>query len=372
MMKQQIPEERERYPSLPAMLRKYDKYGRKDAFTGTKKEEFLAWQGRSRRILRELLGLGKMEYCDLCPATKSIISLDMRQDFDRFAVPAGIRREKTVIQTEPGVYLPFYLLIPQEAGKDTPVFICPPGHGGNGKSSVAGEWEKEEIRAQIVRYNYDYGLRLAAMGLVTVCPDPRGFGERREEKSFAGDQAEDLLSCDCMQLAHMGEPLGISVPGMQVWDLMRLIDYLQDRNEWNIDQLVCFGFSGGGMQTLYAAALDERIHSAFISGYMYGFKDSLMALNENCSCNYVPHMMEHFDMGDIASLICPRTLIIQSCSEDRLNGPRGMENVLEQVDIIARNYSIAKAGQKIKHDICGGPHHFSAEQLTEAVDMLLA
>ena len=38
-------------------------------------------------------------------------------------------------------------------------------------------------------------------------------------------------------------------------------------------------------------------------------------------------------MGDIASLIAPRPLWVQSCRDDRLNGPRGVVNVEEQVAI---------------------------------------
>lgn len=369
MMSGEIPNVERVYPTLPSILKKYDKYARRDAFTGTEKSEFQLWQSASRRTLRQLLGLDKMERCELCPVTGEAVSLGGWKSYPRFAVSGDIRREKVVIQTEPDVFMPFYILIPENAGSDTPIFLCPPGHGGNGKHSVAGEWGIEGIRAPILQYNYDYGLRLAAMGMVAVCPDSRGFGERREAYETVRD-VNCIRSSDCAQLAHMGEPLGIPVLGMLTWDLMRLMDYLQDRNEWDMEHLICFGFSGGGMQTLYAAALDERIHSAFISGYMYGFKDSLLGMNENCACNYVPHIMEHFDMGDIASLICPRTLVIQSCMDDRLNGPRGMSNVLEQVSIAAHNYAIAGAEQKLCHDICEGTHHFSSDRLEEIVGIL--
>ena len=54
----------------------------------------------------------------------------------------------------------------------------------------------------------------------------------------------------------------------------------------------------------------------------------------------VPHLWEHFDMGDIASLIAPRPLLIQSCRDDNLNGPRGLRNVQEQVDIVRKIYAL--------------------------------
>ena len=110
---------------------------------------------------------------------------------------------------------------------------------------------------------------------------------------------------DCYWLAHMGEPLGIPVAGMLAWDLMRAVDYLYWRGEWDGARCGCLGFRGG-MQALMASALDERIRLVVISGYLYGYKDALLRLNRNCSCNYVPHLWEHWDMGDIASLIAPR------------------------------------------------------------------
>ena len=96
------------------------------------------------------------------------------------------------------------------------------------------------------------------------------------------------------------------------------------------------------MQTLWLAALDDRVKFAAISGYMYGYRDALLTLNNNCSCNYVPHLWEHLDMGDIASLIAPRPLWVQSCREDRLNGPRGVVNAQEQVAIAAEAWVYRK------------------------------
>lgn len=171
------------------------------------------------------------------------------------------------------------------------------------------------------------------------------------------------LKGDCYWLAHMGEPLGIPAAGMLVWDLMRLIDYLELRNEWDTEHIGCLGFSGGGMQTLYLVALDERIQYAVISGYMYGFRDALLTLNRNCSCNYIPHLWEHLDMGDIASLIAPRPLVIQSCRQDRLNGPRGIVNAVEQAAVIEKAYRLCHAEKLPLHDICEGGHQWHGERL---------
>lgn len=340
------------YGSLSSMLRKFDRFARQDCFRGQSVEEFEEWREKTRGLLSGLLGLEKMEECDLHPITME----------KAVTLPDGIRREHIRIQTEPDIWMTMYLLIPADADPNTRLFLCPPGHNGAGKYTVAGLGEYGAIKEKIEQYQYDYGMQLAKKGFVAVCPDCRGFGERRETVADAKDPVLGLKG-DCYWLAHMGEPLGIPAAGMLVWDLMRLIDYLELRNEWDTEHIGCLGFSGGGMQTLYLVALDERIQYAVISGYMYGFRDALLTLNRNCSCNYIPHLWEHLDMGDIASLIAPRPLVIQSCRQDRLNGPRGIVNAVEQAAVIEKAYRLCHAEKLPLHDICEGGHQWHGERL---------
>lgn len=340
------------YGSLSSMLRKFDRFARQDCFRGQSVEEFEEWREKTRGLLSGLLGLEKMEECDLHPITME----------EAVTLPDGIRREHIRIQTEPDIWMTMYLLIPADADPNTRLFLCPPGHNGAGKYTVAGLGEYGAIKEKIEQYQYDYGMQLAKKGFVAVCPDCRGFGERRETVADAKDPVLGLKG-DCYWLAHMGEPLGIPAAGMLVWDLMRLIDYLELRNEWDTEHIGCLGFSGGGMQTLYLAALDERIQYAVISGYMYGFRDALLTLNRNCSCNYIPHLWEHLDMGDIASLIAPRPLVIQSCRQDRLNGSRGIVNAVEQAAVIEKAYRLCHAEKLPLHDICEGGHQWHGERL---------
>ncbi len=312
-------------------------------------QEFEDWKIKSRKLLAELIGLPFMENCPLEPKTVECVEAE-----------EGILREKVLIQVEPDTWMPVYLLLPQREQKG--VFLALPGHMGAGKYSVAGRSDIPAVEKSIERFHYDYGLQLARRGYVTLCPDCRGFGERRDEAG-QGDSEEAFLNSTCFQLAHIAEPLGQTVIGMCTWDFMRLIDYVWERGEWDTGNLGCVGFSGGGMQTLWLAALDERVKRAVISGYLYGYRDSLLVLNGNCSCNYVPGLWRYLDMGDIGSLIAPRALTVQSCREDHLNGGRGLENVLEQTDIIRRAYALYGKETLFFHDIREGGHCFHPEVL---------
>lgn len=346
--------------SLTSMLRKYDRMARKNKFQGHSPEAFRRWQAESRRLLYGLLGLDKMESC---PPEPTVLEPPVQ-------LPGGICREHWMIRVEPDVWMPFYLLIPAGADRHTRVFLCPPGHNGAGKASVAGDRSSPAVARCIEKYHYDYGLQLAQLGYVAVCTDCRGFGERRESEEDTRRLPEALRG-DCYRLAHMGEPLGIPVAGMLTWDLMCAADYLEQLGRWDTDHLSCLGFSGGGMQTLWLAALDQRISLAGISGYFYGYRDALLQLNSNCSCNYVPHLWEYFDMGDLASLIAPRPLLVQSCREDRLNGPRGLANVEEQMEILRQAYDLLGAPGRLIHEICEGPHAWHGEHLQEHLNKLL-
>lgn len=416
----ELPEISKIYPTLPSMLRKYARYGRQDDFRGKTSEEFRTWQMRSRATLRELLGLEKMDDCALEPIIDEMVLLSPKRADNQIEVrtdeqcrtilpnrkenkegsvrtgnaKAGphdaICRYHILLHTEPDITLSAYLLVPASANAGTPVFLCPPGHNGAGKYTVAGVRGARAIEESIEKYNYDFGWQLARLGYVAFCPDVRGFGERRE---MLEDTRELPLAMkgDCYWLAHMGEPIGIPVLGMLSWDLIRCVDFLQEYTMtkegelrrlsdgehtdsedacWNPERIIAFGFSGGAMQSLYLSALDERIHASFLSGYMYGFRDSLVQMNRNCSCNYVPHLMEHFDMGDIASLIAPRRLMIQSCREDRLAGARGLANVQEQVDIVRANYAVSGNTENVQQDIEDGPHHLDTRQLQDIAKWL--
>ena len=342
------------YSALHAMQQRFDEEKRQDGFQAETIEEYLLWKRQTRKLLANLTGLPKMKSCELIP-----------QQLERVKLENGITREKVVIQVEPDIYMPMYILIPENVRQgEIQCFMAMPGHQGAGKFSVAGCYEIPAALDCIEKFHYDYGMQLAKEGFVTFCPDCRGFGERREA-ALQKDDEKSFVNGSCYQISHMAEPLGMTLTGMNTWDIMRLIDYIQTRPEWNTKTVGCLGFSGGGMQTLWAAALDDRIGVAAISGYFYGYKEALLERNGNCNCNYVPHLWEHVDMGDIGALLAPRPVWIQSCTEDHLNGAREIENVKEQIEIMLRAYKLYEVSDKVFHEICPGGHQWHEENLKE-------
>lgn len=350
------------YEDEPALRDRLKREGRSAAFKGATPGDFEAWQIATRDRLFDLLGLSIM---DRAP-------IEVRE-LDRVQIAGGIVRTHAMLQVERDVWMPFYLLEPQAPKLDAHgckrCYICPHGHQGAGAASVAGVTGVPAVDDAVRKFNYDCGLRLARMGYVTVCPDARGWGSRRDWKG-QGDDENSYLRGTCLNQARMAEPLGLTVAGLNAWDNMRLIDYLETRGDIAMDDLGCFGFSGGGYMTLYLAALDPRVRKAFVSGYLYGVDDSLLHLNGNCSCNYVPGLWRLLDMGDIASLIAPRPLLVQSCEGDHLNGARGLANVDEQLSIVRDAYGLVGHAADLLHEVCPGGHHLGVAYLAEDIEWL--
>lgn len=346
------------YTSMEHLMKVFDKRGRQKAFHATNLEEYKVWKEEVRKILWDITGLKYMETCPLMPQLMESVKLE------------GMVRQKMLIQVEPDVWMPFYILIPDEPLKregKLQVMLAPHGHSSAGKEAIAGNDSILAVADAIKRFNYAYGLEMAKKGYVVFCPDARGFGERRE-KAKQSDKEEDFLNSTCFHLAHMAIPLGETVIGMCTWDLMRLVDYIETRDDLDASHIGCIGFSGGGMQGLWLAAMDDRISYTMISGYFYGYKDSLLERNGNCSCNYVPHLWEYVDMGDLGALIAPRPFMVESGTKDHLNGKRGILNVQEQVDITRKAYSLFGKEDYLVHCIGESEHRWQALKIDEFLE----
>ena len=66
--------------------------------------------------------------------------------------------------------------------------------------------------------------------------------------------------------------IGGNVAQFRIWDGMRVIDYLQSRPDILADKIGCCGNSGGGTETAYLMALDERIAAAAPGCYLTTFR----------------------------------------------------------------------------------------------------
>ena len=93
---------------------------------------------------------------------------------------------------------------------------------------------------------------------------------------------------------------------------MRTIDYIATRPDLDSSRVGCMGISGGGTATLFRrGARSAHSRVAMVSGYLNTFRDSVGSL-AHCVDNYVPGILNWAEMHDIAGLIAPRPLFVES------------------------------------------------------------
>jgi dienelactone hydrolase len=108
--------------------------------------------------------------------------------------------------------------------------------------------------------------------------------------------------------------LGGNIIGYEVLKVLALADWLTLRGHKNIGLV---GYGEGGLVGLYSAALDNRIKATLISGY-FGPRENLWS--EPIYHN-VAGLLKMFGDAELASLIAPRTFIVEYSESPKISGP---------------------------------------------------
>lgn len=336
----------------PYCAARFDALARRHPAETSSPEALIAWQRETRERLRALIGLEIED--ERTPPRMEIVE-SRRMD--------GYTREKLLIQTGESLVMPTYRLIPDDLkeGGRRPAVIAAHGHLSHGKDAIVGNRVNAALAESIDKHRYDYGLSLVRAGFIVYCPDAAGFGERREP-TMRGDEPEKMLGNSCRLINHMLLPLGQTITAIWVRDLMRLVDYVLSEPSTLSGRIGCAGLSGGGAQTLWLGVFDTRVTCLVVSGYFYGVKQSLLEMNGNCSCNYIPNLWRHVDMGDLGAMVAPRPLLIVTGDKDPLSGRDGVQNVTPQVEIARGAYAALHASGRLEHHVFHGAHQWRGER----------
>lgn len=126
--------------------------------------------------------------------------------------------------------------------------------------------------------------------------------------------------------------LGYHPSGVEVWNAMRALDYLDARPDVDATRAAITGRSGGGAVSWYTAAIDERfkvaapVHGTWTAGpHVAGD-----TVHENCDCIYFWNTYQ-LDLPVVGALIAPRPLMIINASKDPMFPPAGYEPVTERL-----------------------------------------
>jgi dienelactone hydrolase len=322
---------------LPHAIRMLDAAPRRLKFEARDKAQAQRWQGNLRLKLIELLGGFPAERGPLNPVT-----LETR-DFGKY------RREKVLFDSREGVSVLAYVLTPVGARSPLPAVICVPGHG-RGVDDIVGIDDKGRDRTDKDGYQHDFAIQVAEAGMAAVAIEPMGFGCRRDPRT----EKRGLGQSSCQPVAGTALLLGQTMIGWRVYDVMRTIDWMATRSEFDSKRIGCMGISGGGTCTLFSAALEPRIRVALISGYLNTFRDSIGSIS-HCIDNYVPGILNWAEMYDIAGLIAPRPLFIESGTKDNIFPVQASVSSFNKVRDI---YGVFGAGDSVEQEVFEEAHSF--------------
>ncbi len=309
-------------------------------FAATDEEEWKSWRRKLKGKFSELLGGLDEAPGELAP------QVTKRKQM------AGYTREHVVFQSRPGLSVAAWVLTPESRTGPLPTLICLPGHGP-GKDDIVGIGDDGVQREEPGGYQKDFAIQAVQRGFFVIVPDMFSFGERRDKAEVAAGRAHS----SCRRPSMAGILLGRTVPGIRVYDVKRCIDYLETRPECDRKRIGCMGISGGGTITTFAAAVEERIRAALISGYLSHWHDSIMPLN-HCEDNYVPGILQWAEMPDIACLIAPRPVFFENGTQDTIFPIKSARAAFRQIraayDVLGYAHRCEMQVFEGEHQFCGG------------------
>jgi pimeloyl-ACP methyl ester carboxylesterase len=218
------------------------------------------------------------------------------------------RIEKLEFLSEPGIYIPTWVYVPENVPGPLPTILY---SNSDGMEAVGMEFAGPEGTKQ------EYGLldTLVQAGNLVVAVDVRGIGQTRPPHpiidSFnAGNEFSQLFDLETT-LEYMAWLMDESLLGMRVQDVMRSVDYVTSRKEADPERLHVIGQGLGGLWCLYAAALDPRIRSLISVQSLLSYR-SLTEVDRYLygADVFLPNVLLHFDLPQVAAAIADRPLVL--------------------------------------------------------------
>ena len=253
------------------------------------REPWEAVAERRRREMREMLGLEP-------PPAKTALNVRITGTIDRGAYTI----EKIAFESMPKIYVTANLYIPKSPGpKPTVLYVC--GH------SMTPYGAKTAYQR--------HGHTLAKHGYVAMLIDPIQIAETFAlHHGVLNNEMEEWYA------------RGYTPAGLEVWNMIRAMDYLETRPEVDPERFGVTGRSGGAAMSWFSAAVDERLKAAVpvmgISTYAANLEDNTQNLHCDCMFAINSWMQGMLHQG---ALIAPRPLLMAHGRKDRLFPVPGYE-----------------------------------------------
>lgn len=246
---------------------------------------------------------------------------------------SGYQIEKIVFQTLPEVFMTANAYVPNSPGRH-PAVLCVHGHWSGAK-------QDPHVQARCIG--------LAKLGYFVLAVDAMGAGERGLGKAL-GEYHGEMVGAT---LWPPGRPLS----GLQVYENRRAVDYLLTRPEVDGRRLGITGASGGGNQTMYAGAFDERFQAVVPVCSVGNYQAYLGAAC--CMCEVVPGALQFTEEWGVLSLTAPRALMVISATRDAFQFSVG--EARKSLAFVEPVYELYQTSENVRHGIFESPHDYNRE-----------
>ena len=269
-----------------------------------------AWQARAKKIREQVLvSCGLWPMPERTPLQPHVFGTIER---------AGYSVEKVYFQPLPGFYLAGNLYRPLGRGKGPfPAILNPHGHWNEGRladnkdGSIAARCISF-ARQGMIAFSYD----MVGYNDTFFPDDPNAPADQHysRHRQFATNQVNLLWN--------------VSLMGLQTWNSIRALDFLESLPDVDHNRLACTGESGGGTQTFMLGAVDDRLAAqapvVMVSHTMQG----------GCLCENAPGLRVEYSNMEIDAAAAPRPQILVAASGDwtkdtlKVEGP-GIEHIYQ-------------------------------------------
>jgi len=234
--------------------------------------------------------------------------------------------EKVLLETLPGFYLGGNLYRPLKAAPPDgfPAVLSPHGHW------VYGRLEDTEISSVPAR-----SITLARQGYVVFAYDMVGFNDTIQTPHEFGDKPlEQIWSFGAL--------------GLQLWNAIRGIDFLESLPGVNPHRIGATGASGGATQTILISAVDDRIRFSapanMVSFIMQG----------GSLCENAPNLRLGTNNVELAAMMAPRPMLMAGATGD------WTRNMLqEEYPAVRAIYDLYGKGGDVETFFQTAPHNYN-------------
>ncbi len=287
-----------------------------DAFPPPKFQSADAWQARAAYLREHILATaGLLPLPERTPLNAEIFGEVKRADYTV---------SKVYFESLPGFYVTGNLYRPAGDGPFPAIL------------SAHGHWPYGRLENSALASVPGRAINLARQGFVVFSHDMIGYNDSRQLAHTFGGPREKLW--------------GLSLAGLQLWNSIRALDFLESLPYVQRDAIGATGASGGGTQTFLLAAVDDRVKAAapvnMISLHMQG----------GCLCENQPGLRLETSNVEIAATIAPRPLLMVSATGD------WTKNTLErEFPAVRAIFALVGAEDRVQSVRFDAPHNYHRE-----------